>query len=172
MLTSWRNSDTSTNSQTGLFCSSYKMPGPLDYVSGVSSLVAALVALITLLTVYIAALQILSQRQIYRFGLSAASLGPWKSKVVSSSFLGLRSNILTPTVTLPKLLSKDWSPQLKMPIGSAPKSDATDLERSSEALWKVSWVNFMEALGLSPESDGLYEMQFESDLINGVVPMR
>lgn len=58
------------------------MAGWADSTSAIASIVAALVALVTILTVYAAAIQILSQKQQYELGVSHNALGPWRSKVV------------------------------------------------------------------------------------------
>lgn len=143
---------------------------PFDWVSAISAIVAAIVGLVTLLTVYVAAMQILSRRQLYRLGVSTKSLGPWKPKVVTPSLLRLQTQISTPTVSLPRLVKKEWKPRITFPVGFTTKSTKADSD--PEVLAEASWVNFLQALGLTPESTEFYEMQSESDLVNGIVPMR
>jgi hypothetical protein len=146
-----------------------------DLLSTISSVVGAVVSLITLLTVYVAALQVLSRRQTYRLGLSERSLGPWKSKVASPSLLRMQTRISTPTISLPKLVASKWEPNFTFPLGfpGEPPKAASDPEAAPvRDLAEASWVNFLEALGLTPESDSFYEMQSEADLVNGIVPMR
>ncbi|KAF8252467.1 hypothetical protein K440DRAFT_536560 [Wilcoxina mikolae CBS 423.85] len=146
-----------------------------DWISAVCSVVAAVVAVVTLLTVYLAAMQILSRRQIYRLGVSTKSLGPWKSKVVRPSLLRMQTQISTPTISLPKLVKKNWEPSVTFPTGfeCRPKKAVPDPEDCVPVLAEASWVNFLESLGLEPEkSVAFYEMQSEAELVNGIVPMR
>lgn len=176
-----------------------------DWISVTSSVVAAIVGLITLLTVYVAAMQILSRRQLYRLGVSTKSLGPWKPKVVTPSLLRMQTKISTPTISLPRLVAQDWQPNISFPTGfttnKSTKAPANFIHKSArtasgfagklakvpsglltgkplkvvsdpELLAEASWVNFLQALGLTPESTGLYEMQAEAELVNGIVPMR
>lgn len=143
-----------------------------DWISAVCSLVAAIVAVVTLLTVYLAAMQILSRRQVYRLGVSTKSLGPWKSKVVTPSLLRMQTQISTPTISLPNLVKKNWQPNVTFPTGLSPKTAVPDPE-CGPVLAEASWVNFLEGLGLEPiKSAALYEMQSESEMVNGIVPMR
>jgi len=146
-----------------------------DWISAISSLVAAVVALLTLITVYLASIQILTRRQVYRLGLSRKSLGPWKSAVVSPSALRMQTQIKTPTLSVPLLVSKGWEPEISFPVGFEPELKGTepDLEAGRKVLAQASWVNFLEGLGVSPEDGGVYcKMQYESELVNGIVPMR
>ncbi|PUU83763.1 hypothetical protein B9Z19DRAFT_1104911 [Tuber borchii] len=146
-----------------------------DWISAICSLVAAVVALITLLTVYQASIQILNRRQLYHLGLSKNSLGPWRSVVASSSILRMQTQIMTPTLSVPLLVSKRWEPKISYPVGFelGLKGTEADLEAGGVALARASWVNFLEGLGVSPEDDGdFYEMRYESELVNGIVPMR
>ncbi|KAK3291060.1 uncharacterized protein B0H64DRAFT_427505 [Chaetomium fimeti] len=130
-------------------------------VSTVASVVSAFIAGITLFTVYIAALQLASQNRMYRLGLSWRAIGPWKQKVASSSYFGLRRKVSVPVVSISSLLSR------------VPNPDLEDGPNNVQA--KASWVTFMQALGMDPESPpeekDLYEMQDASELVNGVIPM-
>lgn len=141
-----------------------------DWISATSSIVASVVGLVTLLTVYVAAMQILSRRQLYRLGASTKSLGPWKSRVVTPSLLRMQTQISTPTVSLRKLVKNEWKPKITFPVGFNSKSKKADAD--PEVLAEASWVNFLQALGLTPECTEFYEMQSESELVNGMVPMR
>lgn len=175
-----------------------------DWISATSSVLAAIVGLITLLTVYVAAMQILSRRQLYRLGVSVKSLGPWKPIVVTPSLLRMQTHISTPTISLPRLVDQKWQPKISFPTGftTGPTKAPTNFINKStrtatsiagklpkvptglptgrppnapsdpELLAEASWVNFLQALGLTPENTGLYEMQAESELVNGIVPMR
>jgi len=146
-----------------------------DWISATSSLVAAVVALLTLITVYLASIQILTRRQVYRLGLSKKSLGPWKSTVVSPSALRIQTQIRTPTLSVPLLVSKSWKPKISYPVGFelGLKRTEADLEAGRRVLAQASWVNFLEGLGVRPEDGGgLGKMQYESELVNGIVPMR
>lgn len=158
-----------------------------DWVSALTSLVAAIVSLVTLLTVYLAAMQILSRRQLYRLGISKKSLGPWKKTVVKPSLLKMQTQISTPTVSMPVLLVSGFKPStIVLPGGFpySPKKTVPDLEAPKPTttccstvlpgniLAEASWVNFLQALDLTPDSKGLYEMQSEPELVNGIVPMR
>lgn len=141
-----------------------------DWISATSSIVASIVGLVTLLTVYVAAMQLLSRRQLYRLGVSTKSLGPWKSRVVTPSLLRMQTQISTPTVSLRKLVKNDWQPKITFPVGFNNKSTKADSD--PEILAEASWVNFLQALGLTPECTEFYQMQSESELVNGIVPMR
>ena len=146
-----------------------------DWISATSSLVAAVVALLTLITVYLASIEILTRRQVYRLGLSKKSLGPWKSTVVSPSALRMQTQIRTPTLSVPLLVSKSWEPKIAYPVGFELrlKHPEADLEAGRMVLAQASWVNFLEGLGVRPEDGGgLGKMQYESGLVNGIVPMR
>ncbi|OCL11174.1 hypothetical protein AOQ84DRAFT_287775 [Glonium stellatum] len=142
-----------------------------DWISAVCSALAAFVALLTLLAVFVSARQLLTEHSLYRLGLAEESLGPWHSKVERKRFLGMQRHICTPTVTLPDLVQKDWKPNVTFPVGFSTTQEhrTADPER---ALVKASWVNFMEALGLSPKSEHLYKMNLEPELVNGIIPMR
>ncbi|KAK3983875.1 hypothetical protein QBC44DRAFT_302390 [Cladorrhinum sp. PSN332] len=149
---------------------------PVEWLSAVSSIASAVIAMVTLLTVYLAAVQLATQNRMYKLGLSYGSLGPWRPRVAVSSSLGLRRRIYTPTLNLPSLVeSAAWKPELTFPIGF-PKSPNPDVEEGTAHVQvKASWVNFMQALSISPNPspDGkdIYEMQDASELVNGVVPM-
>jgi hypothetical protein len=54
------------------------------------------------------------------------------------------------------------------------KTSRSDIEKNAQplVLARTSWVNFMQAIGISPDNETLFEMQFESALLNGMVPMR
>jgi len=146
-----------------------------DWISAVSSFIAAVVALLTLITVYLASIQILTRRQAYRLGLSKKSLGTWKSAVVSPSSLRMQTQIKTPTLSVPLLVSRNWEPKISFPVGFEAGLGGTerDLEACRMVLAQASWVNFLEGLGVRPEDGGvLCKMQYESELVNGIVPMR
>jgi hypothetical protein len=157
------------------------MPGVTDWLSTISGVVAAVIALVTLFTVYVAALQLLSQRKAYRHSLSYSALGPWRSKVFKSSLFGLRSSVSTPSISLAKLIEERWNPAFAFPLGiprTKPKKRARasfrDVEKakSSMVLARSGWVNFMQGLGLSCKEEKFFEMQYEAALLNGCVPMR
>lgn len=116
-------------------------------------------------------MQVLSRREQYRLGMSAKALGPWKKKVVSPSLLKMQTRISTPTITVPKLVSRKFEPNIIFPVGpdTEAASPTPDLEAS---LPEASWVNFLEAIGLQPDNTKFYDMQSEPDLVNGIVPMR
>ncbi|KAK4220918.1 hypothetical protein QBC38DRAFT_513824 [Podospora fimiseda] len=113
-----------------------------EWISTVATVASAVIAMVTLFTVYLAAMQLANQNRLYKLALSHRALGPWRQKVAQSSFLGLRRRIYAP------------------------------VDGDSHIQAKASWVNFLQALDLSPavETNG-YEMQDASDLVNGVVPM-
>ncbi|RFU74457.1 hypothetical protein TARUN_7782 [Trichoderma arundinaceum] len=154
-----------------------------DWVSAVSGLVAAFVSIITLFTVYIGAMQLLSQNRMYRHGLSWRSVGPWKSTVARWQLLGLGRRIMSPTVNLGFLVENNWHLQISFPRGfpkSNPKKrrntknseNPNDVEKGEKPVMaKSSWVNFMQALGLSPEESNLYELRDAPELLNGTIPM-
>ncbi|KAF1833155.1 hypothetical protein BDW02DRAFT_570352 [Decorospora gaudefroyi] len=150
-----------------------------DWISAVSGLVAAVITLITLFTVYVAALQLLSERRKYRHSLSHMALGPWRPKVLSSSLFGFRTSVSTPFVSLAKLMELKWSPQLEFPLGipnQIPRKRLyfRDIEKADETkiLAQSSWVTFMQGLGISPTDTTRFDMRFESSLLAGCVPMR
>jgi hypothetical protein len=155
------------------------MPGVTDWLSAGSGLVAAVIALVTLFTVYVAALQLLSQRKAYRHSLSHSALGPWSSKVLKSSLFGLRSSVSTPSISLAKLIEQKWNPAFAFPLGisrTKAKKRATfrDVEKAKSplVLARSSWVNFMQGLGLSLKEEKFFDMQYEAALLNGCLPMR
>ncbi|KAI5920092.1 hypothetical protein F4810DRAFT_448454 [Camillea tinctor] len=141
-----------------------------DWVSAVSSIAAAIVGLMTLVTVYIGAIQVLSQNRMYKLGLSYESLGPWRAKVAQSTLLGFQWRISTPSVSLKSLVQNKWQPNIIFPIGFPREQECT--ENGDNIMAKASWVNFIQSLGLSPIDDTIYEMRGVSDLVNGIVPMR
>ncbi|KAK4163267.1 hypothetical protein QBC43DRAFT_319809 [Cladorrhinum sp. PSN259] len=151
---------------------------PVGVASMVASIASAFIAIVTLLTVYLAAMQLASQNRMYRLGLSWRAIGPWKHRVASSSYLGLRRRVYVPAVSLSSLVDNNWNPELAFPAGfpkDARKAPGSDPEGSLNVQAKASWVNFVQALGLSAESSSdkkdFYEMQDASELVNGVVPM-
>ncbi|TFB06271.1 hypothetical protein CCMA1212_001487 [Trichoderma ghanense] len=142
-----------------------------DWISAVSGLASAVVGVITLVTVYIGATQFLSQNRMYRHGLSWRSLGPWQKTVDKSGLFGLQSRIAAPTVSLKSLAKQEWEPSISFPIGFPRNRNASVEDGGSYVQAKASWVNFMQALGLTPHDDHLYEVQDAPELLNGIVPM-
>ncbi|GAW20872.1 hypothetical protein ANO14919_103840 [Xylariales sp. No.14919] len=142
-----------------------------DWISAVSSVIAAAISIVTLITVYVAAIQLLTEHRAYQMGLSPDTLGIWHDKVKTKRLLGLQQEICTPTVTLPMLLKQEWTPNFAFPLGllSTTSPEYADTEK---ALARASWVNFVEALGLQPRDNKLYHMSAQSTLVNGIVPMR
>ncbi|KAH0603816.1 uncharacterized protein H6S33_007475 [Morchella sextelata] len=147
-----------------------------DLISAACSLVATAVSLITLITAYVAALQILSRRQLYRLGISEKSLGGWKDTVMKPSLLKMQTQISTPTITVPMLLMNGFQPNtIGLPdiyIKHDTKNTVSHLEAGNYALADAGWVNFTQALGVTPRCTRLYEMQPEPKLVDGIVPMR
>ncbi|RSM09366.1 hypothetical protein CEP52_004208 [Fusarium oligoseptatum] len=142
-----------------------------DWISAISSLAAAIIGIVTLLTVYIGAMQLLSQNRMYRLGLSWRSLGPWQTTVAKWALFGLQRRISSPTVSLKFLVKAEWKPNLIFPVGFSKSKDACVEKAESLVQANTSWVNFMQALGLSPTDSRLYEIQGASELVNGIVPM-
>jgi hypothetical protein len=145
-----------------------------DLLSTISSVVSAVMSLFAILSVYLAVLQLLSQRQTHRLKVMERAFGPWISKVASSSLLRMRITFSTPRISLPKLVASKWEPNFTFPLGFSRKSLKTAYDPEADPvryLAEASWVNFLEALGLTPESDSFYEMQPEADLVNGIAPM-
>lgn len=144
---------------------------PTDWISAVCSVIAAAIALITVITVYIAARQLLTEHQTYQMGLSEAALGPWCTKVNRKKSLGMRQQISTPIITLPALIKSNWNPEIGYPMdfGTIARDPLFILEK---AIPKASWVNFIEELGIAPGDSNLYQMIPQSNLVNGIVPMR
>lgn len=160
-----------------------------DYISTVSSVVAAVLGLVTVVTVVVAARQLLTEHRAYESGLSQQALGSWHDKVRTRRLLGLvrflvslirfdvtldssdmqQQEINTPTITVPSLLKADWNPQFVFPGAptSTPQDGATDPEK---ALAKASWVNFLAAIGVQPNDHNLYQMSAQPNLVNGIVP--
>ncbi|KAH6616127.1 hypothetical protein B0J18DRAFT_485038 [Chaetomium sp. MPI-SDFR-AT-0129] len=145
---------------------------PLTGLSAMSSVAAAIIAMATLLTVYIAAVQLASQNRLFKQGLSWRAIGPWGPRVTRSSLLGLRRTVSVPSLSLKSLVGNGWKPELVFPAG-IPKTPRAHVEEGDNVQARAGWVNFIQALDLSPEipSDGsipLYEMQHASELLNGV----
>ncbi|KAG0137946.1 hypothetical protein HOY82DRAFT_319777 [Tuber indicum] len=143
-----------------------------EWISAICSLIAVALALFTLITVCLASDQILIR---HRLGLSKESLGPWMPTVVSPSAFRMQMRVLTPTLSVRLLVAKNWQPVISIPLGFElpPKSAKTDLEASRMVLAQASWVKFLEGLGISPGDDrGFYQMRYESESVNGIVPMR
>ncbi|KAI0446544.1 hypothetical protein F4803DRAFT_19308 [Xylaria telfairii] len=142
-----------------------------DWISAITSTIAAAISIITIITVYIAARQLLTEHRAYQMGLSQETLGPWHDKVKTKHLLGLQQEICTPTITLPMLLKQDWRPNFVFPSGTHLATPRGHLD-PEKAMAKASWVNFVEALGLQPQDNKLYHMSAQSTLVNGIVPMR
>lgn len=64
-----------------------------DWISAVCSVIAAVIGLVTVVTVYVAARQLLTERREYRTGLSEETLGPWDKKVKTKQLLGMQQHI-------------------------------------------------------------------------------
>lgn len=173
----------------------------LSLVSNISSLIAAIVAILTLVTVYVAGIQLAARRQLYQLGLSKGSLGQWRGKVVTRPgwHLGMSNQIQTPVVRFAKLVKADWQPKLA-DTGSTPKACEETFGRIGNILGAIalpaharlvdceaqvtfshleevdrpeaSWVNFLDVLGIQPCDEDLYELQPEPELFKGIVPMR
>ncbi|KAI1362039.1 hypothetical protein F5Y08DRAFT_313216 [Xylaria arbuscula] len=142
-----------------------------DWISAVSSVIAAAISIVTLITVYVAARQLLTEHRTYQMGLSPDTLGIWHDKVKTKRLLGLQQEISTPTITLPMLLKQRWTPNFAFPLG-LPSTTSRENADTEKALARASWVNFVEALGLRPDDNKLYHMSAQSTLVNGIVPMR
>ncbi|KAL8351079.1 hypothetical protein RB601_000786 [Gaeumannomyces tritici] len=143
-----------------------------SWLQTVSSVGSALIAIVTLITVYIAATQLATQNRLYRLGLSREAVGPWETKVANTTLLGLRRRVYAPSISLSSLAKSEWKPRFGFPRGFPEKAGISDEEAGANFVQaKASWVNFMEGLGISPASHGLYEMQDASELVNRVVPM-
>ncbi len=142
-----------------------------DWISAVCSTIAAVIALVTVITVYVAARQLLTEHRAYQMGLSEETLGPWHKKVKTKELLGMQQQISTPVITLPTLVKKNWKPNVGCPINAGSRTSASLCDQE-KATAKASWVNFVEALGLGPEDDGFYHMSTQANLVNGIIPMR
>lgn len=140
-----------------------------DVISAVSGVVSTIVVVVTLLTVYLGAMQLLSQSRMHRAGLSWRSLGLWQSTVAKSRLFGLQRRIVTASISPKMLVQKSWTPSLTFPIGF---SRYHFIEHGERFQAKTSWVNLLQALGLSPHDNEFFELQDASESINGVVPMR
>lgn len=144
-----------------------------ELISAILSAIAVGIGLVTLVTVFVAAKQLLTEHQAYQLGLSPEALGPWHEKVKTKQLLGLQQQISTPTITLRALVKNQWMPEITFPLGFDSMSVAQQHHRDPEkALAKASWVNFVQALGLSPQERRLYRMNVQSTLVNGIIPMR
>ncbi|UPK92452.1 hypothetical protein LCI18_003387 [Fusarium solani-melongenae] len=141
-----------------------------NWISAISSLTAAIIAIVTLLTFYIGAIQLLSQNRMYRLGLSWRSLGPWQSTVAKWALFGLQRRISSPTVRLKFLTESQWKPNVTFPVGFT-KNKNDCIEKAELVQANASWVNFMQALGLSPDDSHIYDIRDASELVNGIVPM-
>ncbi|KAK0753006.1 hypothetical protein B0T18DRAFT_451429 [Schizothecium vesticola] len=142
-----------------------------DMVSAISSVIAVVFALVTVVTVYVAARQLLSERCEYQMGLSLDALGPWHTKIKTRRLLGLQQQIATPVISVQTLLKQDWNPDLTLPAGFAGLEDGSRID-SERAPAKASWVNFLQALGIQPADESLYRMHDQSVLVNGIILMR
>ncbi|CUS15570.1 unnamed protein product, partial [Tuber aestivum] len=143
-----------------------------DWISAICSLIAVVLTLITLITVWFASDQILTR---HRLGLSKQCLGPWKSIVVLPSALRMQTRIMTPTLSVPLLVANNWQPKFSSPVAfdSESKGPNSDPEGGGMVLVQASWVSFLEGLGMSPENGkGFYKMRYESESVNGIVPVR
>jgi hypothetical protein len=142
-----------------------------DWISAVCSAIAAFIGLITVITVYIAARQLLTEHQAYEMGLSEDTLGPWRSKVKTKKLLGLQQQIQTPVIDLPTLMDNEWKPNIGFPTQSGFKAGRSP-SHVEKAPAKAGWVNFIDILGIMPNDKGLYQMSTQSNLVNGIIPMR
>lgn len=142
-----------------------------DWISTVSSVVAAIVGIVTLVTVYIGALQLLSQNRMYRLGLSWRSIGPWQPVVAKWALFGLQRRISSPIVSLKALLAEGWEPNISFPAGFAKTKNGCLEKAHGPVQAQATWVNFMQAIDLSPDDSKFYEMYDAPELVNGIVPM-
>lgn len=150
---------------------------PSDWISAVCAVIATVIALVTVVTVYVAARQLLNEHRAYQLGLSFDSLGPWRSKVKTKKHMGLQQEIASPFLSIPALVKQKWEPNLAFPVGFSGLGDSPQVDSEKEvdaekALAGASWVNFMQALGISPHDTALYRMRGQSALVNGIIPMR
>jgi len=116
----------------------------LNFVSNISSLTAAVAGVLTLLTVYVAGIQLAARRQLYQLGLSKSSLGLWRGKVVSRPgwHLGMTNHIQAPVVRFANLVKNDWQPTLAS-TASNPKVHS---ESKEETLGRIG--NILGAIAL------------------------
>jgi len=142
-----------------------------DGISAVCSAIAGAIGFVTVITVYVAARQLLTEHRTYQMGLSEETLGLWHKRIKTKELLGMQQRISTPVITLPTLVKKQWKPNVGCTINAHAQPDATFCDQE-KAPAKASWVNFVEALGLGPEDDGFYYMSTQANLVNGVIPMR
>ncbi|KAK4450135.1 hypothetical protein QBC34DRAFT_325009 [Podospora aff. communis PSN243] len=142
-----------------------------DWISAICSAVGAAVAVITVITVYVAARQLLTEHKAYQLGLAEDTLGPWHKKVKTKSLFGLQQQVSTPNITLPLLMKNNWRPTIDRPTEAncKPGGSLRDIEGAPA---KASWVNFAEVLGIGPQDENLYHMSTQASLVNGIVPMR
>ncbi|KAF8462320.1 hypothetical protein BDZ91DRAFT_735041 [Kalaharituber pfeilii] len=167
------------------------------WIGAVCAVVATVIGVATLLTVYVAATQLYSRHRLLQHGLSKNALGPWKPIVVDDKWHRLRTDIHTPTITVSKLVRDHWEPK----IARCPQLQPIVPNRNAHSKWsfsmkgelkepgesspldteaqlaEASWVNFLCAIGMKPQNnvpvqDRHYALQSETELINGIVPMR
>ncbi|KAL2268058.1 hypothetical protein VTJ83DRAFT_2904 [Remersonia thermophila] len=152
-----------------------------DWISAICSVIAAGVALITLITVYVAARQVLTEHKAYSTGLSREALGPWHIKVKTKQLLGLQQTIATPLISVPHVVKSNWQPEFVFPTGfSKPQEDPSN-DITLQSRWKrilhaiqgkragnhrgsyspiemeqapvrATWVNFFQALNIRPDN--------------------
>lgn len=145
-----------------------------DWISAISSLVAAVVAILTLLGLYLASIRIFTRRLVQRLDRSKKSLGSWQPTVVWPSALRMQRRIETSTLSVPRFISKNWKPTISLPamFKLGRKDTDWDVEAQRTVPAQAHWVNFLECLGVSSEDGGVfYEMRYESELVNGIVPI-
>lgn len=124
-----------------------------DWIAMVCSAIAALFALVTVVTVYVAARQLLTEHRAYQIGLSQQALGPWHDKVKTGHLLGLQQTIATPVISVPLLLKQEWRPEFIFPTGFEPSDSQSDPHvRNGPA--QPRWAGFLRALRLKPREDG------------------
>jgi hypothetical protein len=142
-----------------------------DWISAICSAVGAAVAVITVITIYVAARQLLTEHKAYQLGLAEDTLGPWHKNVKTKSLFGLQQQVSTPNITLPLLMKNNWRPTIDCPAWPIykPGSYLRDVEGAPA---KVGWVNFAKSLGIGPQDENLYHMGTQPDLVNDIVPMR
>ena len=83
------------------------MPDSTGWISAIAGIAALLIAVATLVTVYVAALQLASLHRNYRQSLTQKTLGPWKKKVDRSKFFGLEKTLYSPQVRLATLIEQN-----------------------------------------------------------------
>ncbi len=164
-----QTSQSSSRTKESISKNHTKMTDTTDWISAVFAILATVVGFATLVTVYIGAMQFLSQSRIYRAGLSWRSLGPWQSKVARSRLLGLQRRIITPSISSKMLVRQKWTPNLTFPVGF---SRYQSIEGADSFQANASWVNFLQGVGFSPKDNDRHGMQDPLELIDGVVPTR